>query len=308
MPRSGFLLATACLVAVIPACGPRPIPLAEGKASISLGEPGLFQEVGSQLLLTMQIFNSGEQPLDTSIQAWAGSALQLTDADGTVHLPESIAVEDAIILQPRERRSRDLDLARLFPVLSLPGDYTLTAVFENFRSNSVSVKMIPAFDAAAEYAARVQTDRGEFVLGFFPETAPRHVRNFVNLARAGYYENNVIHRVLPGVMFQTGDPTSTGRGGPGWTLEAEFSDRPHRRGTLSMARQAADPDSAGGQWFVCLDRIPDWDGQYTVFGEVLAGMDVVDTIGNLKVKDEIPLEAVTITRVQVETSANRARR
>ena len=111
-------------------------------------------------------------------------------------------------------------------------------------------------------------------------------------------------RVMPGVMFQTGDPTSSGRGGPGWTLRAEFNDRPHQRGTLSMARQADNPNSAGGQWFVCLDDVPEWDGRYTVFGEVAAGMDTVDAIGHVKVRKEVPREEITLQQVLIRQVAD----
>ncbi|MBW2073103.1 MAG: peptidylprolyl isomerase [Deltaproteobacteria bacterium] len=132
--------------------------------------------------------------------------------------------------------------------------------------------------------AVIKTKFGDITLGFFPDVAPNHVSSFLDLARSGFFDGTTFHRVVPGFVIQGGDPNSKnpdrsthGTGGPGYYLKAEFSDRPHLRGTLSMAR-AADPDSAGSQFFICVQAAPFLDGNYTVFGEVLEGMDVVDKI------------------------------
>jgi cyclophilin family peptidyl-prolyl cis-trans isomerase len=121
----------------------------------------------------------------------------------------------------------------------------------------------------------------------------------VNLARAGFFDGTAVHRILPGKMVQAGDPTGSGRGGPGYTIRAEFNDRPHSRGTLSMARRTGAPDSAGSQWFVCLDRIPEWDGQYTVFGAVIEGMETADAIGRVPVRNDAPSQAIVLRRVVI---------
>ena len=132
--------------------------------------------------------------------------------------------------------------------------------------------------------AVLQTKFGEITLKFFPEVAPKHVNSFIELANKGFYDGTTFHRVVPGFVIQGGDPNTKsedrskhGTGGPGYTLEAEFSNLPHKRGTLSMAR-AAHPDSAGSQFFICVADAAFLDGQYTVFGEVSEGMDVVDEI------------------------------
>ena len=132
--------------------------------------------------------------------------------------------------------------------------------------------------------AVLETKFGEITLKFFPEVAPKHVNSFIELASSGFYDGTTFHRVVPGFVIQGGDPNSKsedrsqhGTGGPGYTLEAEFSNNPHKRGTLSMAR-AADPNSAGSQFFICVADAAFLDGQYTVFGEVSEGMDVVDEI------------------------------
>ncbi len=136
----------------------------------------------------------------------------------------------------------------------------------------------------ADTKAVIETKFGNIELKFFPEVAPNHVNNFIELAKKGFYDGTIFHRVIPGFMIQGGDPNSRnankathGTGGPGYTVKAEFSDKPHKRGTLSMAR-AADPNSAGSQFFICVKEAPFLDKQYTVFGEVVSGMDVVDKI------------------------------
>jgi peptidyl-prolyl cis-trans isomerase B (cyclophilin B) len=136
----------------------------------------------------------------------------------------------------------------------------------------------------AETRAVIETKLGNIELKFFPDVAPNHVNNFIELAKKGFYDGTTFHRVIPGFMIQGGDPNSKnpdknihGTGGPGYTVKAEFSSRPHKRGTLSMAR-AADPDSAGSQFFICVADAPFLDRQYTVFGEVVSGMDIADKI------------------------------
>jgi peptidyl-prolyl cis-trans isomerase B (cyclophilin B) len=132
--------------------------------------------------------------------------------------------------------------------------------------------------------AIIETKFGNITLKFFPDVAPGHVKNFIDLAKKGFYDGTTFHRVIPGFMIQGGDPNSKdqnksrhGQGGPGYTIKAEFNDKPHKRGTLSMAR-AGHPDSAGSQFFICVKDAPFLDKQYTVFGEVESGMDAVDKI------------------------------
>jgi peptidyl-prolyl cis-trans isomerase B (cyclophilin B) len=138
----------------------------------------------------------------------------------------------------------------------------------------------------SETTAIIETTLGNIELKFFPEVAPNHVKNFVDLAKKGFYDGTIFHRVIPGFMIQGGDPNSKnpdksshGMGGPGYTVKAEFNDKPHKRGTLSMAR-AQDPDSAGSQFFICVADAAFLNKQYTAFGEVVSGMQVADKIVN----------------------------
>jgi cyclophilin family peptidyl-prolyl cis-trans isomerase len=118
---------------------------------------------------------------------------------------------------------------------------------------------------------------GEVIIEMRPDLAPNHVARIKELAREGFYDGIVFHRVIDGFMAQTGDPTGTGMGGSGKKLKAEFSRAPHRRGTASMAR-ASNPDSADSQFFICFDDASFLDGQYTVWGQVISGMENIDKI------------------------------
>ena len=157
----------------------------------------------------------------------------------------------------------------------------------------------------AETKAILETKFGKIELKFFPEVAPHHVNNFIELAKKGFYDGSTFHRVIPGFMIQGGDPNSKspdkskhGMGGPGYTIKAEFNNKPHKRGTLSMAR-AQHPDSAGSQFFICVADAAFLDKKYSVFGEVVSGMDVADKIvGQPRDSKDNPQERIEI-KVQV---------
>ncbi|MEP9377666.1 peptidylprolyl isomerase [Aquabacter sp. CN5-332] len=123
----------------------------------------------------------------------------------------------------------------------------------------------------------LETTKGEVVIGLRPDLAPGHVARIKELVSEGFYDGVPFHRVIDGFMAQTGDPTGTGMGGSGKKLKAEFNKQPHTRGTVSMAR-AASPDSGDSQFFICFGDARFLDNQYTVWGEVISGMDNVDQI------------------------------
>ncbi len=201
--------------------------------------------------------------------------------------------------------------------------------------------MPTAARAADPLFARMSTDKGDILLVLYPDLAPHHVANFVHLAKTGFYDGTKFHRVIPGFMIQGGDPLSKdedprndGTGGPTlrdvlddneWqavekvnqlleskgyaglegqaNLKAEFSHEvSHTRGTLSMAR-AGNPDSAGSQFFICVANTPQLNGQYTIFGHVVKGMDVADEIVNGEKNPaagrDAPLNPVAITGIEI---------
>jgi peptidyl-prolyl cis-trans isomerase B (cyclophilin B) len=139
---------------------------------------------------------------------------------------------------------------------------------------------------AAPTGAIIETTHGNIEIEFFGDLAPGHVKNFVDLAKKGFYDGTTFHRVIPGFMIQGGDPNTKdlnasrdrhGTGGPGYTIKAEFNATPHKRGILSMAR-AQSPDSAGCQFFICVADSAFLDRQYTAFGKVKSGIEVADKI------------------------------
>ena len=171
--------------------------------------------------------------------------------------------------------------------------------------------------------AVISTKFGDMVVEFFPDVAPMHVENFQILAEEGYYNGTTFHRVIPGFMIQGGDPNSKdldrmndgtgGRAGKffgigrendpeSWTVPAEFNDTPHQRGTLSMAR-SQNIDSGSSQFFICHDNAPFLDGQYTVFGQLISGIEVVDEIINSE-RDprDNPIDRVEMTVSLVDKS------
>jgi peptidyl-prolyl cis-trans isomerase B (cyclophilin B) len=155
--------------------------------------------------------------------------------------------------------------------------------------------------------AIIETNLGTIVFKLLPDLAPETVRNFETLSRNGFYNGTLFHRVIPGFMIQGGDPNTKagnkstwGTGGPGHTIKAEFSSRSHHRGIVSMAR-SQDPNSAGSQFFIVTTDSTFLDRQYTVFGEVIEGMDVADKIVNLqRDHNDCPLEEAKMLHVKVE--------
>ncbi|MHB8880113.1 MAG: peptidylprolyl isomerase [Thermodesulfovibrionales bacterium] len=174
-------------------------------------------------------------------------------------------------------------LAVLFVMVSVQTAGALDLKFKEAKARKYKKEEIKKM---SETKAVIETKFGSITLKFFPDVAPNHVNNFIELAKKGFYDGTTFHRVIPGFMIQGGDPNSKdankarhGTGGPGYTVNAEFSDKPHKRGTLSMAR-SADPNSAGSQFFICAADSAFLNKQYTVFGEVVSGLDVVDKIVN----------------------------
>ena len=156
----------------------------------------------------------------------------------------------------------------------------------------------------ANAQAVLNTSEGSMTLEFFHDKAPGHVKNFVDLAEKGFYDGTVFHRVIAGFMIQGGCPNGNGRGGPGYQVKAEFNDVHHERGVLSMAR-SADPNSAGSQFFICHGDAGFLDRQYTAFGRLVGGDEVLERIATAPVKpggerstpvSPVRVQSVTIVR------------
>ena len=162
--------------------------------------------------------------------------------------------------------------------------------------------------AKAEPEAAVITfkDYGQLVLEFWPDVAPNTVENFKKLARSGFYDGTASHRLIPGFMIQLGDPltkdptmeTRWGTGDPGYKVKAEFNSRKHVRGVLSMAR-SRDPDSAGSQFFICFREASHLDGQYTAFGKLIKGDDVLAKLEAAPIQGSRPVSRISVESIKI---------
>jgi cyclophilin family peptidyl-prolyl cis-trans isomerase len=166
----------------------------------------------------------------------------------------------------------------------------------------------PAVDQATQhldfknkkYQIQLNTTEGDITLDLFPDIAPEHCRSMIGLAKIGFYDGLIFHRVIDGFMIQGGCPLGNGTGNPGYKIKAEFNSTPHEPGVLSAAR-SSDPNSAGSQFFICLERCPHLDRQYSAFGRATKeSMPVVNTIGKVKTNSgDKPLKDVKINKATV---------
>jgi len=204
------------------------------------------------------------------------------------------------------RRFAYLGLLIMGGLLAVNGDASAATPAKTTKGKSEAA---PAASkaGAGEDVAVLKTSMGTIVFKFYEKDAPKHVANFKKLASSGFYDGTTFHRVIPGFMIQGGDPNSKdadrsndGLGGSGTNVPAEFNANKHLRGTVSMAR-AQDPNSASSQFFICVKPTPFLDGQYSVFGQVLEGMDVVDKIVAVpRDARDNPLDKVVMEKVTIE--------
>lgn len=190
-------------------------------------------------------------------------------------------LEKLAALERREAFGIPMHKAPLLPEHAIGGPMSLTApAGEELRT---------LVDRAKTSQARISTSKGDIVFTFFPDDAPTHTAAFVKLAESGFYDGLTFHRVEPGFVIQGGDPSGNGTGGPGYQLKAEFNQKPHLRGTVAMAR-AGHPDSAGSQFYICLDDARFLDKQYTVFGQMSSGFEALDAIRPGDVMTKVTIE------------------
>jgi peptidyl-prolyl cis-trans isomerase B (cyclophilin B) len=187
-------------------------------------------------------------------------------------------------------------------------------IFLTLLSSVVVLGSLIAQDSPApnkEEVAVIETSAGDMVVQFWTDAAPEAIANFKKLAKSGFYNGTIFHRIVKNFMIQGGDPNSKdpakeaiyGEGGPGYRIKAEFNDHPHERGVISMAREP-DPDSAGSQFFICLAPVSRLDHQYTTFGKLIKGLDVLDKIGDTPVtmqhgERSKPAQRITIESIKI---------
>lgn len=191
-----------------------------------------------------------------------------------------------------------------------PGALVAASISTLILSSAATARPQAAPGADSSPSARVETTHGAFVIRLRPDLAPRHVRHFIKVARAGGFDGTVFHRIVPGGIIQGGDPLSKdpkkkalyGTGGLG-LLKAEFSAQPMARGAVAAVLRPSSPDSAGNQFFICLSDQPALTGKFTVFGEVASGMEAVDAIGASAVTGDRAVERLAMKSVTITDEA-----
>ncbi len=236
--------------------------------------------------------------LEMKVQGQAAGTLRDGSVDGTVKVRAGTQIKRRLevdVSEVRRRRSGLTNVSITWP--GLPG---ASAMIE--LAPDISEIDVEDMDLSKTQVI-LATNLGNMTLRFYPDKAPKHAANFVELAKSNFYDGTRFHRVMSGFMIQGGCPNTregaTGRpgtGGPGWSLDAEFNDTRHVRGILSMARSPGDPNSAGSQFFICHAQAPHLDGQYTAFGFLEDGFDTLDRIATVQVGQDAqtPVEPVHV--------------
>jgi peptidyl-prolyl cis-trans isomerase B (cyclophilin B) len=234
---------------------------------------------GQKMALRFTIENGGDQEakLDEP-ESWL-EGLEVLDADGKVVRPTGKTkgiTKRSVSVEPGAYFGRVVDIASVFPAVpeDREGWYRIRWSFGDAVSNEIRVYVMK------DWIAKIETNHGDLEIEFYPHLAPKHVENFLKLARSGFYEGSTFHRIIAGFMMQGGmpkDPANEIK----TPLTAEFSPTKHVFGTVSMARQS-NPNSATSQFFICFGGAPTLDGNYTVFGQLVSGEDVVKSIERVK--------------------------
>lgn len=269
--------------------------LAQAKISAKLSVLGDYARADDTVGVRIEI-NASE---DTKVSAGmlTGSMLECEVGGKTRSLGAGSNAKVAIKKGTRVVVDVPVALADVLKGQAMGSDVTEVKIkLPGVKGASASIKVVPDLkDVAMEdldltkTKVAIVTDFGTMVLGFRPDKAPKTVANFVKLAKSGFYDGTRYHRIMQGFMIQGGDPNTRddnpgndGQGGPGYMIDAEFNDMPHERGVISMAR-SSDPNSAGSQFFLMHGRAPHLDNQYTGFGKLVEGLEVLDRIANLAV-------------------------
>jgi len=269
--------ASEASTAPAPALGPLTAALEAAQTEVALGDPIALTFTLRNLSedRTVRVKEIVDDVQSVSLEIEWGEGIRFEYAQRTLwgEMPREW---ETVVLVPGASAEGELALQAV-----RPGSVRITGVYRGaadegqgeVRTSPIDVEVI-AESPGDEVVAVLATNFGTIRARLFPDDAPNTVLHFAELIRDGFYDDTLFHRLIPGFVIQGGDPEGTGGGGPGFTLKGEFNDRKHVPGVLSMAR-TDDPDSAGSQFFICLAPAPHLDGQYTAFGEVVAGFEEV---------------------------------
>jgi peptidyl-prolyl cis-trans isomerase B (cyclophilin B) len=250
-----------------------------GGVRLTIDAPEKVLRPGQRMLLRFTLENAGDKEASVEEPSSYLEGLEILDADGkavkSTGKTKGIA-KRSVALEAAGFIGQTVDIAPAFPPVaeSKEGWYRLRWSYGETSSNEIRVYV------ARDWIATIETNHGSISLEFYPAVAPNHVENFLKLARSGFYEGTLFHRIIPGFMMQGGAPKE-GAKEPVAPLKAEFSSMKHIFGTVSMAR-TNDPNSATSQFFICFGAVPQLNGNYTVFGQVVSGEEVVKEVERVK--------------------------
>jgi len=237
---------------------------------------------GDPIPLAMTVKNISDSTVDNSKEIDLLGGMRVEDARGTKLKPA--AGVTSLVTQPGtiEKSAffgRIIMANEIFPGLQKAGNYKISWKGEGVSSNDLILHVVERYDPKKDYSARIETDFGPIVIRFNKATAPRHVRNFIDLVRQGFYNGTQFHRILPGVAIVGGSPTGDPGAGVGYNLDPERSDIPVPAGTVIQVRNRdTSPMDSGSHFLITAIGKPDMRGQVTVLGQVVEGLDTVKTI------------------------------
>jgi len=290
---------------------PRPL-----QATLEILRPFTYE--GDPLMVRVAVFNTGEQPYDNAAGISLMGGLKVTSPSrGKLALkskPDADAKRQPAVIAPGGFFGLIQDITSLVPDVAHAGTYSISWEGSGVSTDPVTVKVIPKFDPAASYVAVLETDFGYLEFDLMTKESPRHVQNFYDLALQGFYDNTILHQVVRGVEIRGGDPTGSGTGFPGYTLEPEITrELKHSRGTLSAVHLPGQKQDNGSQFVITLSPNEQYDGNLSVFGQIKKGDEVLSAIENIPTSGQHdipyfrPLKPIVIRSVVVrKTEATKA--
>lgn len=284
-------------------------PRREGGVRAVLEMSQEFLYAGDPILVRISIGNDGDKEVKNPVK---GSVLRgfVVEAAGGKVLERAGSVSAAEPARPERLAVNSfygtiLDLVELFPGLGAPGQYAIRWSADGVESRAIALRVIPKYDPAKEYRARVETDEGTFVIEFLKRASPVAVKTFIDLANSGYYDGLLFHEVRPEWFIAGGDPAGDGSGVGPFRFPQELSPVPIVAGSVLFKPVAGAPPANGSQFVIALRPEPTWAGQLTVFGQVIEGLEVVQRISRLPSSQQAsrpfykPLEDVRTRRIVV---------
>lgn len=277
------------------------------RATLELNQQ--FYYAGEPLRVRVNVSNDGVSDARNPVKTPLPRGFEVKPQGGAPLEAKGMAkVEEAsrpATLAPGYAYSAVVDLAELFPRLRTPGSYEIRWAAEGIESQTLVVRVIPKYDAAKEYRARVETSEGSFVVDFFGKDAPLATKAFIDMSNAGFYDGLTFHKVVADQYIEGGDLQGDGSGAPPFRYPADPTTIPPVAGTVLMKPVSPSPPTNGSQFIVLLRPEPTWRGQATVVGQVVEGMDVVQKLSRLPSTQQAsrpffkPLKDLRIVKISV---------